>query len=467
MIPEIEKHGDIYIHADGSTAYIAGIQAAVITEPKTTKLFAEPDRKPAKITVKGFDNAPEMVPWGENNDLPVRLVDKAFKLPQMTSNLWFNIMASYGDGIKPVKIIEEDGKKSIVPYTGNNEVKTFFEENDINGYLLEQLTDMHWFFNVFPEIIFNKENGAARKIVEIHSKEATFSRWAKMDDQGRIPYHYYFAHWGSKQPDDQDNICTATPVLDSHRTVRHLRQIMEEDKNKTWDKRRNRFIVPVTFPTPGRSYYAKPYWYSIIESGWYDFAIQIPTYKRAVMNNQLGIRYIILLDNDYFPEIFRREKITEEKQQRKRIKKEYEDIEKFVKGSEKAGSTLITFSKKDPRGEPYPMIKIEPIRNEINGGEYIEDSEEVSNMIHYGMMAHPSLIGPSPGKNKTINGTEARELFIIKQALLKPFRDRILKPFYLIKAINQWPDDLHFVIPNLELTTLDKDKTGSVTKTSV
>lgn len=88
-------------------------------------------------------------------------------------------------------------------------------------------------------------------------------------------------------------------------------------------------------------------------------------------------------------------------------------------------------------------------------------------MIHYGMMAHPSLIGPSPGKNKTINGTEARELFIIKQTLLKPFRDRILKPFYLIKAINQWPEDLHFVIPNLELTTLDKDKTGSVTKTSV
>jgi hypothetical protein len=100
------------------------------------------------------------------------------------------------------------------------------------------------------------------------------------------------------------------------------------------------------------------------------------------------------------------------------------------------------------------------------GGDYIEDSEEVSNIISYGMLVHPSLIGAAPGKNKNINGTEARELFILQQAKLKPFRDRILRPLYVIKAINNWPADLHFVIPNLELTTLDKDKTGSVTKTS-
>lgn len=464
---EIISGQNIHFEVNGTTAYIAGIQAAVITETKTTKLFAEPDRKPMSVTVKGLENAPDMVPWGENNDLPVQLVDKAYKLPQMTSDLWFNIVSSYGDGIKPVRVINEDGKQKIVPYIDNKEVNTFFEENDIDGYLLEQTTDMHWFFNVFPEIIFNKENGDKRKIVEIHSKEAVFSRWAKMNEQGFIPYHYYFAHWGSKQPDDQDNICVATPVLDTNRPVRHLREMMDEDKSKPWDKRRNRFIVPVSFPIPGRSYYSKPYWYSIIESGWYDFAIQIPTYKKAIMNGQLGIRYIILLDNEYFPEIFRREKITTEKAQLKRIKKEYADLENFVKANEKTGSTIITFTKRDPRGEPYPMIKIEAVRNEIKGGEYIEDSEEVSNLIHYAFMVQPSLVGPSPGKNKTINGTEARELFIIKQATLKPFRDRLLYPFYVIKAINKWPDDLHFVIPNLELTTLDKDKTGSVTKTSV
>ena len=466
MVDERLSDASVIVHAHGTSAYLSVPQAAVITAASDShRLFAEPDRKPVDVLVKGLKDAPPVVPWGENNDLPARLIEKVYRLPQMTSNLWFNIVATYGDGIRPVRITyNAAGERVIEPYTGNSEVDAFFQENDTNGYLLEQLTDLHWFFNVFPEIIFNKENGSKRKIVEIHSKEAVFSRWARMDSQGRIPYHYYYAFWGEKVPDELEHICTATPVLDAHRPVKHLREIMEEDAGKSWDKRKNRFIIPVTFPTPGRSYYAKPYWYSIIESGWYDFAVQIPAYKKAVMKNQLGIRYVVYLADNYFEEIFRREKIADEKAQRKRIKKEYQDIETFLKGAENAGNSIVTYTKRDPQGQPYPMIKIETIRNEMKGGEYIEDSEEVSNIIDYGMMVHPSLVGASPGKNKSINGTEARELFIIKQALLKPFRDRILKPFYLVKAINRWPDDLHFVIPNLELTTLDKSKTGSVTK---
>ena len=70
------------------------------------------------------------------------------------------------------------------------------------------------------------------------------------------------------------------------------------------------------------------------------------------------------------------------------------------------------------------------ISNEFKGGEYIDDLEEVSNILCYGMGQHPSLIGAAPGKNKSINGTEARELFIIKQAMLKPIRDRILLPLF-------------------------------------
>ena len=455
------------MHHDGSVAYLPGVKAAVLTETDHSNMFSKPARDPKDITVKGMDKPPRVVPWGDNNNLPQLLTDKVYMLPQMTANLWFNIVASYGDGIKPVKVSYNDKKEKVIePYTDNQEVNRFFEENDTNLYLLEQLTDMHWFFNVFPEVVFNKENGEKRKIVLIQSKEATFSRWSEMSSETkRIEYHYYFAYWGDKTPDAEQNICVATPVLDFKNPVRHLRDIMEEDKDKNWDKRRNRFIVPVSFPTPGRNYYQKPYWYSLIESGWYDFAIKIPEFKKSVMTNQISVKYIVSLAPGYFEEIFKREKITDEKAQLDRIKKEYADIRKFLKDAENAGKAIITFQKKDPQGEPYAMIKIERVGGgQKEGGDYIEDSEEVSNIISYAMMVQPSLVGPSPGKNKTINGTEARELFILKQALLKPFRDLILRPFYVIKAINKWPDDLHFVIPNIELTTLDNNKTGSVTK---
>jgi len=465
----MNRDNEIIMHHDSTTEYLPGVKAAVLTATNTTRLLADPAADPKDIVVKGMDDPPKMVPWGEDNDLPQQLIEKVYKLPQMTSNLWFNIVASYGDGIRPVKITYNEKKEKVIePYTDNEDLNKFFEENDIDGYLLEQLTDMHWFFNVFTEIIFNKENGENRKIVEIRNKEATFSRWSEIDKKTfRIAYHYYFAYWGDKQPDTEDRICYATPVLDPHNPARHLRKIMDEDKSKNWDKRRNRFIVPVSFPTPGRNYYQKPYWYSLIESGWYDFAIKIPEFKKSVMTNQIAVKYIVSLAPGYFHEIFKHEKITDDKKQLERIKKEYADIKKFLKDAENAGKSIITMQKTDPKGQPYPMIKIDVVNaGKKEGGDYIEDSEEVSNIIAAGFMVHPSIYGPSAGKNKPISGTEARELFIIKQAILKPFRDRILRPLYLIKAINKWPADLHFVIPNLELTTLDNNKTGSVTKVS-
>ena len=63
-----------------------------------------------------------------------------------------------------------------------------------------------------------------------------------------------------------------------------------------------------------------------------------------------------------------------------------------------------------------------------------------------------------------MSGTDKRELFNIKQALMKPFRDKLLKPLYLVKAINNWPEDIDFQISNIEFTTLDENKTGQEEK---
>ena len=127
---------------------------------------------------------------------------------------------------------------------------------------------------------------------------------------------------------------------------------------------------------------------------------------------------------------------------------------------------MVSFFKDSPDGKKRYKIEIVQIENKFKGGEYLEDSGEVSNMIAYTLGVHPSLIGASPGKTSSMSGTDKRELFIIKQALLKPIRDRILRPLYLVKRINGWPEEIHFAIPNIELTTLDKNKTGTETKIS-
>lgn len=446
------------------TAFLPGLKAAVII-PDSKQMFAK-DAEPKDIDVGIKDM--KYVPWGESNDLPNLIVKAVEGSPDLSTGMLFNINVGFGDGIIACKYeYDEKGKKTVVPVTDNKEVNEFFELNDINGYLLEQLTDFNHFYNVFPEIILNREDPGKRKVVALTSKEAVFSRWSVMNEKtGKIEWHLYSAKWSEGDPDKDE--CEATQVLSFKRPIPDLLSRIgriPDLKGSTKDDKVYRYIVPVNFPTPGRTYYQKPYWYSIIESGWLDFASAIPQFKKYLIQNGMTIRHVIYLEDDYFPEMFKREGITGEAAQKTRIKKEYDDLNKFLTGLQNTGKSMVSFYKSFADGKKKYRVEIQTIKNEFKGGEYIEDSGEVSNMIAYTLGVHPSLIGATPGKNSgTLSGSDKRELFIIKQALLKPVRERLLRPLYLVKKINKWPDDIHFTIPNIELTTLDKNKSGQEIK---
>ncbi len=426
-------------------------------------MFATSDGEPKEIEYK--KKKYKVVPWGEDNDLPQQIIAKVDKSPDLSTGLLFNVQVGFGDGVVACRYeVDKDGKKKVIPVYDNKEINEFFEINDINGYMIEQLSDMNHFFNVFPEIILNQDNPNSRKVVSLTSKEAAFSRWTEMNEKtGRIEYCLYSAKWDEGTLDEK--YLDVTPVLDAKHPIIDLMNRIGRTKGSK-DEKQYRYIVPVSFPTPGRSYYQKAYWYSIIESGWYDFAVAIPEFKKYLIKNGMTIKYMIKLSDQYFPDIFAREGITKSADQKARIKKEYEDLNKFLTGLKNTGKSMVTFFKTSPDGKSQYRIEIEVIENKFKGGEYLEDSSEVSNMIAYTLGVHPGLIGASPGKTSSMSGTDKRELFIIKQALLKPIRDRLLQPLYLVKAINKWPDDIFFTIPNIELTTLDKNKTGVETKAS-
>ena len=443
------------------TAYLPGL-AAAITFKDSKNIFETPDAIPLPVNLPQKKYG-KVIPWGENNDLPQQIIAKVENSPDLSTGLLFNIQVAFGDGVVACKYdIGADGTKKIVPVYDNEEINAFFEENDINGYLIEQLTDLNFFYNVFPEIILDKNDPAKRKVVGLTSKEAAFSRWEEMDKKtGKIKHHFYSAQW-AETTNVVESIIVPTPVLDFKRPIPDLLNRIGRG-NDGKDEKQYRYIVPVSFPTPGRSYYQKPYWYSIIESGWYDFATAIPEFKKYLIQNGMSIKYMIYLSDDYFPDIFSREGISKVEDQKTRIAKEYADLNKYLTGLQNTGKSMVSFFKDTHDGKKRYKIQIEAIKNEFKGGEYIEDSSEVSNMIAYTLGVHPSLIGATPGKTSSMSGTDKRELFIIKQALLKPIRDRILRPLYLVKAINNWDKDIHFAIPNIELTTLDKNKTGTET----
>lgn len=447
------------------TGYLPGEQTAILARSDAANMFDVPVAEPFALTVgrKTY----EVVPWGVANDFPQQIIEKVEASPDLSSGLLFNVQVTYGDGVLPCKIrYKEDGQREVIPVNDNEEINKFFEYNDINGYLLEQLTDISYFYNVFPEIILNRRIGKERKVVELNHKEAAFSRWTEVDKKtGKIEHHLYYSDWQGNTVDEDPVV---TPVLDARRPLFDLLERMGRRKNKRGiyvDEQKFRYIVPVSFPTPGRTYYQRPYWYSIIESGWYDFAVAIPEFKKYVLNNGMTIKYIIYLDEDYFPDIFAREGITEQAAKETRIKEEFDNMNSYLTEMKNQGKSMVSFTKTSPDGKKNYRIEVKKVENDLKGGEYLEDSSEVSNMIAYSLGVHPSLIGAAPGKTGgSMSGTDKRELFIIKQALLKPIRDRLLRPLYLIKNINGWDPEIQFTIPNLQLTTLDKNKTGTEEK---
>ncbi len=434
-------------------AYLEGASSLVI--PSSKAIF-KPSADSKETDVAGISKPVKVVNWGADNALPTALREKVYKSPDMSAGMLFNVELSYGEGIQPVRYVRDGKKRVAEPVYDCAPVSDFFEQNAINPrYCLEQITDMNWFFNVFPEIIADK---AGRNIVELTHKEAEFSRLSAMNEKtGKIDYHLYSAKWG-ESPQKEDIV--PTPYLDPRRTFFDLQQRL---KGKD-----RRFVVPVSFPTPGRTYYQKPYWYSIIESGWYDFAVTIPEFKKAILKNGMAIRFLIEIDEEYWTLLFSREGITSDDEKTARVTQEYKNLNDFLVGAKNAGKGWIAPLKHYPgMKEAKHFIRISEIKADFKGGEYLQDASDVSNIIAYAMGVHSGLIGSAPGKNSgSLSGTDKREMFIIKQALMKPFRDLILSPFYLIKQVNNWPKDIHFTIPNLVLTTLDENRESKETAPS-
>jgi hypothetical protein len=219
-----------------------------------------------------------------------------------------------------------------------------------------------------------------------------------------------------------------------------------------------KFAIINAFPIAGCKYYPFAYYWSVFLSGWYDIKQMIPAGKKAKFRNQTSIKYHVEVHKDYWENICREEKITDPEKKAVRVKKEKENIKNFCTGIENSGKLWITGYYVDPNGKEVQMVRINVIDNSKEGGDWLDDSEEASNMICYADNIHPSLVGAAPGKSKnSFSGSVQRELFTMKQALEKPYHDILLEPLFVIKEYNGWKD-FTYDVPVITLTTLDKGK---------
>jgi hypothetical protein len=383
------------------------------------------------------------VPWGDDNLRPLEIINLQRKDEVISSNQFFNILAGYGSG---VKFSTPEGDKVT-----DQEVVGFFKYNRSCKYLLEQMTDMkHFFFTVSVIIL----NGEGSKIVRLVHKEAMYCRFETCNDIG-VSEHVFFGDWEKPSNGKFEVI----EMLDLNNPLGDLMVRMGKLPNAEGVTGKptttRKFAIVNKIPTPGNSYYPFPYHWAIFNSGWFDIKQMIPTGKKAKFKNGLVTNYQVEINQAYWKLLFESERITDPAKQEERKKKEKENIKSFLLGIENSGKVWFTGFYVDPMGKENRMVRIEKVNSTKEGGDWIEDTEEASNMECYAQGVHPSLIGATPGKTKgSFSGSDKRELFTMKQALEKAVRDIILEPYFVIKEFNGWNVD--FEIPFVMLTTLDK-----------
>jgi len=455
----------------GKIAYLENSGAAVIEMDSDVGFLEDRKFTATRVTPSPFSTVKtkddiEFVPFGRSDQLPIDIMNKIHANTIVGSNIDFKSNVAYGDGLTVYK-------KEKDPITGElkvnelvrkdaPEIFQFLEDNNYMRVMQEMAADLNVFGDSFVYFAFGKRGkGDKPKIVQIWHREMCFSRVAKQNEKTkRIEYHGYSSEWGEKtSPED----VIVTPLLDRRSPLYDMKvrtgMIPNPGTGESEDEGYNGYTLSLNMPVPGRYYYNRPYWWSIFID-WYDFSCAIPKFKKALMKNQMVLKYHVTINNSFWTRHFRDLGIPKDDKEKiaKARKDFFQKLNDFLSGAENAGKSFVSpFSYNQATGAEENDILIKPLESFIKGGEYIEDSEEVTNIICNTMQVHPSLKGASPGKSKTINGTEARELFIIAQVLFKPVRDMMVLPLYIAKAINGWDSDIEFGIKNYMLTTLDQN----------
>ena len=419
--------------------------AAMITTD-SRQIFEQENIKPVpieKITKIGY------VPYGDDNTMPNEIREKVYASDVMAPNVLFNILTNYGQGLS-YDITEDatDQQKA--------EIKRFFLRNNPIKYLWEQNTDLETYSYCVSVIVLN---GKGDKIVRLVPKEGYHCRFETVNKDTNKIEHVFFADWANNPT--KENI-EAVELLDPDDTWFDLRvRLGIEPDEKTGKKRTptktRKFALLIRIPTPGNTYYPVPYYHSSFKSGWYDISTYIPVAKKALMNNGMKIKYQVEINNKYWDYLFENENITDPEKKKARRKLEYTNITNFITGEEKAGKVWFSAFYVDPTGKEQSMVRVILVDSSKSGGDWIEDAEEASNFICYAQGVHPGLNGATPGKaSGTLQGSDKRETFTMKQALAKPKRDLLLQNYLIISDFNKWPEKMEYLIKDIMLTTLDK-----------
>lgn len=368
--------------------------------------------------------------WGDDNLFPQNVLTDleansiALRALEKRRNVHFGRgIAAY----RNVKGAEGEVTREIIT---EGPVREFFRSNQINLQWIDLIGSLELFANGWVEFILNKEK---KQINRVNILDSAYCRHSKMDPKNfRIAKTFYSADW----PNPSSDYFSVIPTFDPRKY----------EKGKAYPD--GKFTYPVFYRSFNKSYYHLAIWNGVRKSGWMSIANKVPALKKAIMENQMTIKYHVEIPELYFRKRYPDADYTRE-QREGLIQRKIEELNDFLTNVENSGKSLVTFSfYNETLQKEFPGWKITVIDNKLKDDAYLPDSQAANSEILFAIGVDPSLIGAShvPGGKMASSGSgsDKREAFWALNAECGPYREVTLQPLYFIRDFNGWGDDIEF-----------------------
>lgn len=391
---------------------------------------ANPDAVPETSSLPRDTSTSDYSPWGDDNLFPqnvltdLELNSIALRALEKRKNVhWGRGIAAY----RNVKGADNTVTRELIT---DGPVRDFFRNNQINRQWIDLIGGLEIFANGWIEFILNK---AKTQINRVNVLDPAYCRHSRMNTSNkRIEFTYYSSDWPSPGSDYLSKIKTFDPSK------------YQEGKPYPDPK----FTYPVFYRSFNKSYYYLAIWNGVRSNGWLSISNKVPALKKAIMENQMTIKYHVEIPDTYFKKRYPSEDYTKE-QREAAVQRKIDELNDFLTNVENSGKSLVTFSYySEALQKEFPGWKINVIDNKLKDDAYLPDSQAANSEILFAIGVDPSLIGASsvPGGKMASSGSgsDKREAFWSLNAECGPYREITLQPLYFIRDFNKWGTDIEF-----------------------
>jgi hypothetical protein len=396
-------------------------------QPITDDKPATNNNEPAPWTLAMVDT---IALWGSDNLFPQEIITLCQQSTELPALLDWKARAAQGKEVLPYDRVWNPATKQLDDVLIQDpDILSFFTSITTKRYLREAYNDFFWFANVFPDMIKNVDGD---KIVYLGTHDASWCRWWLTNDDGVIFKCTVSSNWPNGTYGDPRYFKTF-PVVNPYQW-----DVVDALKAASGI---NRFVYPISYPSPGKTYYQLANWDGIRTSGWLDLASKIPAFKQAIMQNQMQIKYLIKIPTNYWPSVYPNWEAMTYEDQLARKKLKLDELNTQLTGMSNAGKSILNEVGYDPEGKQLPGWEITTIDDKLKDGAYIEDSQEASAHLLRALGLDGTLVGQGPGRDLNAGGGSDKLIaYNMYCALQQPYRDVVLEPIYFIARYNGWMD---------------------------